>query len=509
MSKGFGRMELTETQKEIVDTIGNLIVRASAGTGKTHTMVAKIAKEIEENKDHRVIAAITFTIKAAREIKERLSVDTTGHFIGTNNSFSIEEVIKLFMKDAYGAQFYCEMTTDYSLKFDNYEEGLSYILENYTLGSYKDNNKNFIFELALKILKKSEVARLYLQAKYFKIYIDEYQDCDTAMNEFFMYLTDSLNIDLFIVGDDKQSLYTWRGARPEAFKSILTKSNFKSIFMGDNFRSNKQIQNYSNLLFEETSKLYDEQISLENIILLTCTEQDWIEKIKSFWDANKSTALLRFSNANAENTADILCAHDMDFKFIPKAPIEDISNDAGWLYYAIAHFLLVDTYSVFDFIYDIPSGTEEDLKIKSKLERHLQVIKTHVADENQFKEKVSELARFLGYGAQPKDLLALYKTISTDKYIDSFVSDNIKHRTMTFHSSKGLQFDQIILFVEDYNLRDEVSFYNHYVATTRAKSKLIFISIDEKYGTKQFYQNIAKRLEPSGLALEKLVTIIS
>lgn len=500
-------MELTDTQKKIVDTAGNLIVRASAGTGKTHTMVAKIAKEIDENRDHRVIAAITFTIKAAREIKERLSVDTTGHFIGTNNSFAIEEVIKPFMKDAYGVQFDCEMTTDYSLKFDNYEEGLTFISENCTLGSYEDNNKNFIFELALKILRKSEVARLYLQAKYFKIYVDEYQDCDTAMNEFFMYLTDSLNIDLFIVGDDKQSLYTWRGANPEAFKSIMGKSNFEKFFMVDNFRSNKQIQNYSNLLFEETASLYDQQASLENIILLNCTEQDWIEKIKSFWDADKSSALLRFSNSNAKSAADILCAHDMDFKFIPKAPIEDISNDAGWLYYAIAQYLLVDTYSVFDFIYDIPSGTEEDSKIKSKLERYLQGLKTNVVDENQFKEKVSELATFLGYGAQPKDLSALYETISTDRYIETFKSDNIKHRAMTFHSSKGLQFDQVILFVEDYNLRDEVSFYNHYVATTRAKSKLIFISIKENYGTRLFYQNIAKRLEASGLTLDKLVTI--
>ena len=80
---------------------------------------------------------------------------------------------------------------------------------------------------------------------------------------------------------------------------------------------------------------------------------------------------------------------------------------------------------------------------------------------------------------------------------------------MTFHSSKGLQFDQVIIFVEDYNLRDEISFYNHYVATTRAKSKLIFISIKENYGTEMFYQNITKRLEKSGLTLGKLVTIIS
>lgn len=58
-------MTLSPTQQTIVDTVGNLIVRASAGTGKTHTMVTKIAAEIERDRTHKVVAAITFTIKAA------------------------------------------------------------------------------------------------------------------------------------------------------------------------------------------------------------------------------------------------------------------------------------------------------------------------------------------------------------------------------------------------------------------------------------------------------------
>ena len=92
-------MMLSPIQKEIVETSGNLIVRASAGTGKTHTMVSKIMHDIEENHTHKVVAAITFTIKAAAEIKERLNIDVSNHFIGTNNSFAIEEIIKPFMKD--------------------------------------------------------------------------------------------------------------------------------------------------------------------------------------------------------------------------------------------------------------------------------------------------------------------------------------------------------------------------------------------------------------------------
>lgn len=50
-------MKLSPIQEKIVETPGNLIVRASAGTGKTHTMVNKIAKEIDDNHTHKVIAS--------------------------------------------------------------------------------------------------------------------------------------------------------------------------------------------------------------------------------------------------------------------------------------------------------------------------------------------------------------------------------------------------------------------------------------------------------------------
>lgn len=54
---------LSPIQKEIVEESGNMIVRASAGTGKTHTMVSKIVYDIEHQHTHKVVAAITFTIK--------------------------------------------------------------------------------------------------------------------------------------------------------------------------------------------------------------------------------------------------------------------------------------------------------------------------------------------------------------------------------------------------------------------------------------------------------------
>ena len=51
-------------------------------------------------------------------------------------------------------------------------------------------------------MENSTACRLYLQAKYFKIYIDEYQDCDKSMHKLFMYLCDALKIETFVVGDE-------------------------------------------------------------------------------------------------------------------------------------------------------------------------------------------------------------------------------------------------------------------------------------------------------------------
>lgn len=235
---------LSPVQEEIVNQQGNLIVRASAGTGKTHTMVAKIAHDIEIQHSHKVVAAITFTIKAANEIRERLTIDADTHFIGTNNSFAIEEIIKPFMKDVYGIEYNIDISTDYSEKVESFQGGINKIKTERILCSYRNNKENFIFRLALDILRRSRACQLYLQAKYFKIYVDEYQDCDKDMHEFFMCICEHLKIDTFVVGDEKQSIYMWRGAYPKAFLSIWGRDDFNKKFMGDNFRSCQQISRF-------------------------------------------------------------------------------------------------------------------------------------------------------------------------------------------------------------------------------------------------------------------------
>lgn len=502
---------LSPVQKEIVEQSGNLIVRASAGTGKTHTMVSKIVYDIQHQHSHKVIAAITFTIKAANEIKERLSLDTRDHFIGTNNSFVIEEVIKPFMKDVYGKDYKVDMSTDYSVEVDSFADGIAMVKNDQLLCSYSNSKENFIFQLALDIVKKSSACQLYLQAKYFKIYVDEYQDCDKDMHEFFMYLCDDLKIDTFVVGDEKQSIYIWRGAHPKSFMSIWEKENFSKKFMRDNFRSCKQIQNYSNLLCKETRDLYSPISDLSPVIIVCTTRQDWASSVLPYINSEEKCALLRYSNENAKLCAEEMTDAGVDFTYIPHTPIAEITTEAAWIYNAVAKYFIVSTYSVYDFRNEIPNEVVGNKRIINYIKRSLVSLDACIKENepDKFKKQIELMAQYLGYTTKPEHCQRLYTTITDTKYHPSFSIDRLQRIAITFHSSKGLEFDQVILFVSDYRLLNEQEIYNHYVAATRAKSKLIMVYIHGDGYAAQFARNISGIMAESGLKITDVATIVN
>jgi len=206
---------------EILEMQGNVVISASAGTGKTHIIIERILRDIEKNNNYKTYAAITFTRKAAKEIKDRIGLSIGNGFIGTNDNFIIQEIIQPFIRDAYGDEYNKKLTPNYSNKraSNSYDELLEIIKcsEEGYICKYSEPKKNFGFELALNILKKSNVSRRYLRSKYLRIYIDEYQDCDKDMHNLFIYLSCILEIPLFIVGDVKQSIYEWRGGYPKVF----------------------------------------------------------------------------------------------------------------------------------------------------------------------------------------------------------------------------------------------------------------------------------------------------
>lgn len=322
-----------------------------------------------------------------------------------------------------------------------------------------------------------------------------------------MYLCDVLGIETFVVGDEKQSIYIWRGAYPKAFTSIWEKPNFKGIFMGDNFRSCQQIQNYSNLLCLETRDLYRETDSLERILWIRTSYSSWAKSVLNQIDLSKKIALLRFKNDDASNCADQLSANGAEFVFIRHTPIADITTNASWLYLAIAKYLIVEKYSVYNLISEIPVEGNESKKVVSTVKRLLIKIEDVLDSEDKFFICVEELAGYLGYETQRKHIKKLYETIINECYHSAFEPEKYDHITITFHSSKGLEFDQVIIFAEDYRLGKASDVYNHYVAATRAKSKLIIVDTGT-WQANAFSEGLEKIFNQSGLSISNLVTII-
>ncbi len=332
---------------------------------------------------------IVYTNSITGDTKEE-SIPTTGHDY---------EVTDTTTGSLRSTDYCIEMCTDYSVKKQSFQEALNYLRAKKTICAYADNKKNFVFELALDIIKKSKACRLFLKAKYFKIYVDEYQDCDKTMHEFFMYLCNTLEIDLFVVGDDKQSIYIWRGAYPEAFRSILKMDNFSKNVLRENYRSCLMIQNYSNLLSDDTRSQYKADPDTSTIILINTCASKWVEAVKPHIDLSKGVALLRFTNDNAKLGATELSSIGAEFTYIPKTPISDITTETAWLYNALAQYFVLQKYSIYDFMDEIPEESVGDRKIKHYLEGKIKGIKDalEIYDDATVRVCVDEIASYFGY----------------------------------------------------------------------------------------------------------------
>lgn len=479
-------MKVLNEYDKILAADGNIVVQASAGTGKTYTLVNKIRVDLEKYQGYKDIAAITFTRKAASEIKNRIFELDSRHFIGTNNSFAVNEIIIPFIRDAFGKTFIKKsedgkyrIETNYDIKFSQYNQGLEMISQENVIGSYRDNKKNFVFEIALNIIKKSESCQKYLKSRFFRIYIDEYQDTDNTMHEFFMYIGDILKIPLFIVGDDKQSIYVWRGAYPKQFKQLLNKENYHAYMLSINYRSCQSIQNFSNLLNYETMKFYQET-NEKNVYIIVENSQEWLYILFDKLDFSKSIAILARSNNDAKNyvdNANFTWKKD-DFVQIKHCPVSDITTDDSWFYEGIANYALTDgLFSEYDFIFSSPQEIVSS-DVKQKIKKYLVTLKNIYHDKEQRKLYIDKISSLVDVKLSKENYKKLSKTFDDEKY-KNVLKNNIKpykHVTMTVHSSKGLEYDQVIIFAKDYSdLRNDENAKLHYVAVTRAKEKLFIV----------------------------------
>ena len=304
---------LNDRQKEaVLASDGPLLILAGAGSGKTSVLTTKVAYLIEERgMDPRNIVAITFTNKAAKEMKERIiklvgpkgydiQISTFHSFglriikenyerLGYEKNFTIIDsddsltVIKKLLKDMNIDTTRCnpkfvknqissaknEMVTPekyHSLVNDEISDITYKVYKKYQETLLRNNSLDFD-DLLIKPIelfsKHPDVLQQY-QELFKYIFIDEYQDTKEAQYLLSKMISAKYK-NICVVGDDSQSIYSWRGAN---FRNILNfekdYKDAKVILLEQNYRSTKTILNAANNVIKNNVQKKDKNLWTEN-----------------------------------------------------------------------------------------------------------------------------------------------------------------------------------------------------------------------------------------------------
>ena len=388
--------------------------------------VERIRYDMLKVDNYQTYAAITFTNKAAKELSDRLGQRQQG-FVGTNDKFVINEIIVPFAKDVYPQLKGKNIRADYTdaEKKNNGRELLKRFINDGVVGTYTDAHSNFAFKLALYLLKKSHAACRYLTNRYFRVYVDEYQDSDKDMHAFFMYMNEELKIPLFIVGDTKQSIYEWRGGFPEGFKKLLQSDSYVSFKLLHNFRSNEQIQNYATVFMDEIKENYCKcRVKGEVQGCIYKNEANVIKYIQDWLIDKNNCAFLLYSNKEAMEWAKKLTS--LGFVYIPRAPIDkpELENEQVWVAKCIANYFYRKRYSEYSFYDEIPNQEAYDIsfikrnlmKLKKEYDKNGWDANSSLIVENLYKYLLSDYDE----DKMKIEIQALKETIEDPQYEKSF-----------------------------------------------------------------------------------------
>ena len=301
---------LNPAQLEAVMTLeGSLLVIAGAGSGKTRTLVYRVARLVETGVSPESILLLTFTRKAAQEMLDRAAglsdarcrfvsggtfhslalrvLRTHAELVGFKNSFTIldrsdmEEVIRSLVPELQipkGAPRFPKRTTlanilsksaNLQMPIDEfmteeYGQFLHFISEIDRLGrlytAYKKANllmdyDDLILYLRRLLAERQEV-RQDLSRQYRYVMVDEYQDTNTIQADIVRWLAHE-HRNIMVVGDDSQSIYSFRGANyRNMFDFPAQFPEAKIIKLEENYRSTQPVLTFTNALMDSASESY-------------------------------------------------------------------------------------------------------------------------------------------------------------------------------------------------------------------------------------------------------------
>lgn len=314
---------------------GALLILAGAGAGKTRVVTHRIAELIKGGVAPEKILAVTFTNKAAQEMKERIGVllnrewtlspydsPKTFPFVGTFHALSIHIIKTFHQKAGLPARFTIFDRSDSTrvlkkaiedvgfdpkeleprrvlsimsrakgdaLSVDDFrserassyiDEAVADVWERYSAMLKKEHALDFddILLTAHALLKDVEIKR-YFQHAWEYIHVDEYQDTNRVQYEIIQTLAEKHG-NLCVVGDADQNIYSWRGA---SLDHIL---NFESDFKGarvvmltENYRSTKTIIQVANDAIQKNIRRQEKELFTKNhdgerVAVLGCSNEN-------------------------------------------------------------------------------------------------------------------------------------------------------------------------------------------------------------------------------------------
>lgn len=304
-------MNLNKEQQKAVDHIdGYVRIIAGAGSGKTRVLVERIANILKRNEAFpSQILAITFTNKAAKELKERLtkSLESNDHIhAATFHSLCVrilrekelllkldrpfliidpddqKTLVKGLIKEVFGKDtdikpaLAIAKISNYknanltpvaaeALAFTYFEKGFVDLYRRYN----KYMNSQSLFDFDDLLIKTVQLFEIFpeemenISRRYKYIHVDEYQDTNEIQSELLFYLA-CTHKNLCVVGDPDQSIYSWRGARPQILLNFdNTYENVETIYLSDNYRSTQKILSAANALISNNSKRLDNPLKAQ------------------------------------------------------------------------------------------------------------------------------------------------------------------------------------------------------------------------------------------------------
>jgi superfamily I DNA/RNA helicase len=293
-------MKLNEPQEQAVRTVkGRVLVLAGAGSGKTRVIVHRIACLIDQGVSPQSILGLTFTNKAAQEMRHRVEalIGPAGKQVtlSTFHSFCMQVLRKEIERLGYTRDFSLyderdiqrliqQLTRDMlghegelpslgptkAALADAANSGLSgeegtwhdtfskdlYVRLNSSLRAYNAVSFDSLITLTLRLFEEHRDVLERYQNRFQYLMIDEYQDTNPAQFRLAELLAAKYN-NLCVVGDDDQSIYGWRGAE---VKNILNFKSDHTIKLEQNYRSTTAILEAANAVIRHNQNRYEKKL---------------------------------------------------------------------------------------------------------------------------------------------------------------------------------------------------------------------------------------------------------